>query len=114
MHPLRIAYYVVTLSNKFFFFSSRRRHTRYIGDWSSDVCSSDLFRNRDAAHRAELLAADTVEVLAPAELVLLRREAVPVDRGLRRAAGRRDEGQSRQGRPLVHELVTAEIAEPEE
>src|SRR5437762_12237200 len=28
----------------FFFFSSRRRHTRYIGDWSSDVCSSDLYR----------------------------------------------------------------------
>src|SRR5437763_1875405 len=27
-----------------FFFSSRRRHTRYIGDWSSDVCSSDLER----------------------------------------------------------------------
>src|ERR1017187_2448386 len=26
-----------------FFFSSRRRHTRYIGDWSSDVCSSDLW-----------------------------------------------------------------------
>src|SRR5437762_9832347 len=26
----------------FFFFSSRRRHTRYIDDWSSDVCSSDL------------------------------------------------------------------------
>src|SRR5437879_7188440 len=25
-----------------FFYSSRRRHTRYIGDWSSDVCSSDL------------------------------------------------------------------------
>src|SRR5437762_6148764 len=25
-----------------FFFSSRRRHTRYIGGWSSDVCSSDL------------------------------------------------------------------------
>src|SRR5437763_15664776 len=25
-----------------FFFSSRRRHTRYIGDWNSDVCSSDL------------------------------------------------------------------------
>src|SRR5437879_8789681 len=25
-----------------FYFSSRRRHTRYIGDWSSDVCSSDL------------------------------------------------------------------------
>ena len=26
----------------FFFFSSRRRHTRCICDWSSDVCSSDL------------------------------------------------------------------------
>src|SRR5437867_7847959 len=26
----------------FFFFSSRRRHTRSYGDWSSDVCSSDL------------------------------------------------------------------------
>src|ERR1039457_3984466 len=26
------------------FFSSRRRHTRLQGDWSSDVCSSDLLR----------------------------------------------------------------------
>src|SRR5690606_40623856 len=26
----------------FFFFSSRRRHTRFSRDWSSDVCSSDL------------------------------------------------------------------------
>src|SRR5256885_12086348 len=31
----------------FFFFSSRRRHTRLQGDWSSDVCSSDL----KSAHR---------------------------------------------------------------
>src|SRR6476661_2652611 len=28
----------------FFFFSSRRRHTRFKCDWSSDVCSSDLLR----------------------------------------------------------------------
>src|SRR6266496_5076983 len=28
----------------FFFFSSRRRHTRSLRDWSSDVCSSDLGR----------------------------------------------------------------------
>src|SRR5947209_17909521 len=28
-----------------FFFSSRRRHTRYWRDWSSDVCSSDLVIN---------------------------------------------------------------------
>src|SRR3712207_9238526 len=32
-------FYVTRL---FFFFSSRRRHTRYWRDWSSDVCSSDL------------------------------------------------------------------------
>src|SRR3712207_9513203 len=30
------------ISCMFFFFSSRRRHTRYWRDWSSDVCSSDL------------------------------------------------------------------------
>src|SRR5687768_17895161 len=29
----------------FFFFSSRRRHTRCSRDWSSDVCSSDLFNH---------------------------------------------------------------------
>src|SRR5207247_7594499 len=29
--------------DSFFFFSSRRRHTRSTRDWSSDVCSSDLF-----------------------------------------------------------------------
>src|SRR5688500_15814434 len=29
-----------------FFFSSRRRHTILQGDWSSDVCSSDLFAER--------------------------------------------------------------------
>src|SRR5256885_10036908 len=32
----------VTATTLFFFFSSRRRHTRLQGDWSSDVCSSDL------------------------------------------------------------------------
>src|SRR5258706_12444421 len=30
----------------FFFFSSRRRHTRLVSDWSSDVCSSDLAKAR--------------------------------------------------------------------
>src|SRR2546426_4729440 len=32
----------------FFFFSSRRRHTRLQGDWSSDVCSSDLLSRASA------------------------------------------------------------------
>src|SRR3989449_7651916 len=38
----------------FFFFSSRRRHTRCSRDWSSDVCSSDLgflFKGSDAERR---------------------------------------------------------------
>src|SRR5256886_12223701 len=30
--------------HQFFFFSSRRRHTRFDCDWSSDVCSSDLMQ----------------------------------------------------------------------
>src|SRR5947199_4798766 len=30
-----------------FFFSSRRRHTRCLSDWSSDVCSSDLFMDNE-------------------------------------------------------------------
>src|SRR5438034_11144700 len=33
-----------------FFFSSRRRHTRSLCDWSSDVCSSDLMGRHDLAH----------------------------------------------------------------
>src|SRR5574341_1023683 len=34
-----------------FFFSSRRRHTRLVGDWSSDVCSSDLsLRPHESQH----------------------------------------------------------------
>src|SRR5690348_17699145 len=43
-----------------FFFSSRRRHTRWTGDWSSDVCSSDLEgrqsggQNRESARHGHL------------------------------------------------------------
>src|SRR3712207_8768760 len=42
-----------------FFFSSRRRHTRYWRDWSSDVCSSDLwltFGGAGARSEAKLAA----------------------------------------------------------
>src|SRR5262249_59333246 len=34
--------FLVVESWVLFFFSSRRRHTRLVSDWSSDVCSSDL------------------------------------------------------------------------
>src|SRR2546426_6657616 len=57
---LRIVFIAMSIGNLllyvfFFFFSSRRRHTRLQGDWSSDVCSSDLFS--DAAAEAEEAAA---------------------------------------------------------
>src|SRR2546430_12203936 len=39
-----------------FFFSSRRRHTRFDCDWSSDVCSSDLGGGRDGGRRRGGLA----------------------------------------------------------
>src|SRR3989454_12727230 len=45
------------MSYFFFFFSSRRRHTRLQGDWSSDVCSSDLLGEFRAQFGDEL--ADT-------------------------------------------------------
>src|SRR3712207_8768203 len=35
---------LTSVINGAFFFSSRRRHTRYWRDWSSDVCSSDLMQ----------------------------------------------------------------------
>src|SRR5258706_6184343 len=38
-----------------FFFSSRRRHTRLVSDWSSDVCSSDLPWNRGLAGIDEVM-----------------------------------------------------------
>src|SRR5207248_3863216 len=38
----------------FFFFSSRRRHTRSYGDWSSDVCSSDLGESTPLRRRLEI------------------------------------------------------------
>src|SRR5690349_25165119 len=48
-----------------FFFSSRRRHTRSLRDWSSDVCSSDLWRSA-----RELLTFDPAKCAADAGLSL--------------------------------------------
>src|SRR3989454_10763770 len=53
----------------FFFFSSRRRHTRLQGDWSSDVCSSDLGDGWHATSKspAELAASlDRLRAMADA------------------------------------------------
>src|SRR3712207_7800612 len=65
-----------------FFFSSRRRHTRYWRDWSSDVCSSDLgdllaVTGELGASAAGLLA---LEGAAPGPERLLRRHLRPEPR----------------------------------
>src|SRR5205814_4099302 len=63
-----------------FFFSSRRRHTRCLSDWSSDVCSSDLtrlFRTRRAVRLGGLVCAcpapEDQLVLQGVEKVVARR-----------------------------------------
>src|SRR5207248_7381305 len=45
------------------FFSSRGRHTRSYGDWSSDVCSSDLGRGvaRNAGNRGDTSATERTD-----------------------------------------------------
>src|SRR5690348_17980708 len=42
-----VLFYIFISIFFFFFFSSRRRHTRWTGDWSSDVCSSDLMASSE-------------------------------------------------------------------
>src|SRR5436853_5743279 len=49
-----------------FFFSSRRRHTSCLSDWSSDVCSSDLSHGDVLSHQADKKLADNVIDMAAA------------------------------------------------
>src|SRR5690606_40866466 len=49
----------------FFFFSSRRRHTRFSRDWSSDVCSSDLLKTFLRRHDYEVEVAEDGEEALP-------------------------------------------------
>src|SRR5690606_39398443 len=53
-----------------FFFSSRRRHTRFSRDWSSDVCSSDLHGRASLSQVARLKEA--ADAIVDATLRLLR------------------------------------------
>src|SRR5437588_6402331 len=71
---------------RFFFFSSRRRHTRSLCDWSSDVCSSDLLIRHEnqvayTTVNAWLTIAHHLGALARVGKML-----GPADRHLRRAA----------------------------
>src|SRR5256885_3645428 len=56
------------ITREFFFFSSRRRHTRLQGDWSSDVCSSDLIL---ALFVAPALQSSTIGIPTDGQMTLL-------------------------------------------
>src|SRR5438105_10208766 len=72
---------------RFFFFSSRRRHTRSTRDWSSDVCSSDLRREPSSV----LLAFQRLSVFANATLQIVEQIAIAIRDGIdeRRQDGQR-------------------------
>src|SRR5256885_3092411 len=77
-----------------FFFSSRRRHTRLQGDWSSDVCSSDLSRARPGVVRltglfglAEFVEKAEPELAANAMLCAVNQAAYLLKRQLESQGG---------------------------
>src|SRR5256885_8759461 len=59
----------------YFFFSSRRRHTRLQGDWSSDVCSSDL----DSITTDHISPAGSIRKTSPAGQHLIGHGVKPED-----------------------------------
>src|SRR5690606_7515542 len=65
----------------FFFFSSRRRHTRFSRDWSSDVCSSDLFKLVGYKEKRVSLAAGQTSLTVNLEPSSTEVDEVVVTRG---------------------------------
>src|SRR2546422_3755288 len=61
----------------FFFFSSRRRHTRCSRDWSSDVCSSDLPERMDDEWHLHTFDLKSLLAAIPRGLRVARVEAIP-------------------------------------
>src|SRR5256886_11192907 len=81
MAILKESYNDTLRSRVFFFFSSRRRHTRFDCDWSSDVCSSDLAAialERGRVDEVYQLAADMggMGFIHSAECEILRNNAL--------------------------------------
>src|SRR5258705_8738961 len=74
-----------------FFFSSRRRHTRCLSDWSSDVCSSDLDLGPEGGDGGgEIVTAGTPEDVVKVERGYTGKFLAPVLRR-REAKGKRSE-----------------------
>src|SRR5258706_12176839 len=94
---MKVALVAVTqICNGFFFFSSRRRHTILVSDWSSDVCSSDLpcyqlvfddlkrgkldiaflRREQQADLEYQLVAREPLVVILPSDHPLAERDAI--------------------------------------
>src|ERR1035438_1342869 len=63
-----------------FFFSSRRRHTRCLSDWSPDVCSSDLL-HKDEGGRTRIMAAQMRSAQEVTAMQVQNIEASPARRG---------------------------------
>src|SRR6266542_3051474 len=72
MFSLILLFYWVSIREylPFFFFSSRRRHTRCYRDWSSDVCSSDLQLGAESVLRGELRPRTVQDMRTLAEIGL--------------------------------------------
>src|SRR2546427_10146002 len=73
----------------FFFFSSRRRHTRFDCDWSSDVCSSDLYSFYAEFRRAHGLM--NLPHPEPPEIALQGHTTLVIPLGVRNRTGKTQE-----------------------
>src|SRR5206468_6666608 len=110
---------VIVCASHNFFFSSRRRHTRSDRDWSSDVCSSDLFlTDRHVGLSLEDVhfeRTDSAEIGQEVNVRIIARvpgRALEPQPALRIVAGHRGEQQELHLRNLLlHEPVRIDDAE---
>src|SRR2546427_5776325 len=90
-----------------FFFSSRRRHTRFDCDWSSDVCSSDLAHRAGIAERERLAGeaeAQHARLLAVERASRVDRQKIVAERRERRRVLERVAGEVRKSRKEIRVL----------
>src|SRR5690606_40351637 len=100
-------------SHELCFFSSRRRHTSFSRDWSSDVCSSDLLRRQPVlltfergyqigvSPRAEKVETDAFRRLQPDDAVAANARGLLLERPRERSEERRVGTDSRSGWGMI-------------